>query len=137
MLTLDRNLYMSLRYVSKIAETYTQLGLCLVAVTLAGCAGTVTPTPLTHSQPSNSGSAPTSGVLGIVRDKNGVVTGRLVDQEWVDYYNGLIAKRGKEFIPPMAQNDGVSSEGNGTYFVDRQHVVRFDIMNAEESGALK
>lgn len=107
--------------------------LCVAGLTACG---TVSPDPVLHNRASNSGTVANSGVLAIVRGKDGKVTGRTVDQGWVDYYNDLIEKRGKEFIPPMQKNDGVTPNKDGSYFVDRQHAVRYEIMNSEEGGGI-
>lgn len=107
-------------------------GILLIAAVLlvSGCTSTVTPKAVKESQASFDGNAQNSGFLGWT-NHFGVITAHAHER-----YQQLIATYGNRFEPKLAGDAGTTAFTNGTYLIDKEHLVDFGEMELwKRSGA--
>lgn len=98
--------------------------LSLLLGVAAGCGSPVVPDVVVSSAASYDGNAQNSGILGSSQD------GFQVTNHFIVRYNTMIAVYGKRFNPQLFPNEGVKSLNDGTYIIDREHMVKFILMNS-------
>lgn len=59
-----------------------------------------------------------------------------VDKEWIESYDWLASHGyGRNFVPPIGPDDGVTARADGTYSVDLEHLSDKNVMaGLERSG---
>lgn len=106
----------------------------LFAIILASSlitACTVTPEKLTDSQPSFDGNVQNSGLIGFTADGFAILTPHAHDR-----YNALVKTYGKKFIPALRSDVGCVAYTNGTWLIDKEHLVHFETMNRWRKSGL-
>ena len=99
------------------------LGLFALSV-IVGCSSTVTPAPVESRQASVDQGAENSGVLALVPG------GALITPRARDRYNALVAIYGREFLPPLVADQGVTREADGNFRITNEALQKFILMNA-------
>jgi hypothetical protein len=94
----------------------------LAVIGLSSC--TVTPKTVRDKTASFDGNQQNSGFLGYDGEGYGIITSNALAR-----YNGLIAKYGERYAPPLKPNAGVTPHTNGTFRIDNAHDVRAREMN--------
>ncbi len=114
----------------KKIETGIQLGLLIfiillavVVATSAGCS-TVTPKQVRSESPSYDGNDQNSGIIVSTKD------GFLVTPRFHIRYNALIEVYGRDFTPPLHEEEGIAKVDANTYLIDKQHMTQFLEMDA-------
>jgi hypothetical protein len=97
----------------------------LAGLLLAACTGPVIPRPTHDTVPSYDGNAQNSGFLGFLPSGGAVITPRAKAK-----YDGLVGLYGAREIPPVKLGDGLQSFTNGTWIIDAEHLVDFQVWNA-------
>ena len=105
----------------------------IAALTLGALVGcTVTPSIVkAPPTPAFVGNTANGGVLDLgpaVAKGQPPVGPAHVVKEWVDAYNELAAKYGKDFDPPVKPGDGVTPLPDGTFAVDLEHLSDKNVM---------
>lgn len=95
----------------------------LLALTITSCVGTVKKEPIIANTPSWSGSNQNSGFIGFTNGNYGVITSNAVIR-----YNLLIEKYGKDFLPPLVENQGLISEPP-IFIIEPECLEKFVRMN--------
>ena len=107
-----------------------RLSAWLAFLGLLGC--TVAPKIVAPpSSPYFSGNAVNGGLidLGPPVPKGHVPVGPAhVTAEWVAAYAALAKKYGKDFVPPVHPDDGLTPRPDGTYSVDLEHLEDKNVM---------
>lgn len=102
--------------------------LIFIALLLVGC--TITPRIVRSPVASFDQGAQNSGFLGFARDGSGILTAHARDR-----YNALIQKHGSRFLVPIKPDEGLTvGPQPGTWLIDQQHLVKFQIMNRWEKS---
>ena len=102
-----------------------------IACYSSGCASTVTPDRVDATQASWDGGQQNSGFLGFLPDQSGHITAHARDR-----YNVLVSIYGKDFLPPLHKDDGLTALADGTYSIDREHLGHFMLMNEKHQAAI-
>ncbi len=101
-----------------------------VGVFLAACrAGPDVPEAVSSLAPSFEGNCATSGVLSVVRDREGRSCGWIVSARARARYNALIEKYGTLWTPPIRPDHGVSDLGNGFFLMTNEAMEKFALMS--------
>jgi hypothetical protein len=97
-----------------------------VAVLLVGggCTSTVTPNNVTTHETGFSGNEANGGFVGFAPDGQGIITERAKTK-----YNALIEIYGKEFLPPISKDFGLTTYTNGTSLITGEALSNFMLMN--------
>jgi hypothetical protein len=90
----------------------------LITFAAQGCS-TVTPTPVKPTQAAFSGNDQNGGIIGLAPPGAGYV----VTADFRDRYNALIAVYGKDILPPLKADEGITARADGTCVIDKQHLV--------------
>ena len=101
-----------------VAMVATIIGVTWIIVMSTGCS-TVSPKPVTATQATFSGNAQNGGILGIAP----AGTGFVVNADFRARYNALAATYGKDILPPLKADDGITPLPDGTALIDKQHLV--------------
>lgn len=105
-----------------------RIALLFFTLLMAGC-GTVIPDPVVSSQPSYDGADQNSGIVEVAAG------GYYVTPHFRDRYAALAKELGKKFTPEadvdrdVVKSDVLSQGGAPTWFIDREHMVKFIEMN--------
>lgn len=102
----------------------------MLCVSEAGCS-TVTPDKVESHEASYDGNAQNSGVIS--SNANGYV----VTAHFRDRYNELVGTYGRDFKPALVKDAGMLNFSDGTFLIDKQHMVQFLEMNAWLRAGLK
>ncbi len=86
----------------------------------SACTSTIVPPVPQANTPSWDGNAQNSGFLGYNPDDSGNLTEHAKDR-----YNALVAKYGAKLLPPVAKDEGLTSNGDGSFRIDAQHLAVF------------
>lgn len=107
------------------------LGLLAAIAWLAvGC--TVAPRYVeTPAAASFDGNERNSGFLAFNEDGSGVITPRARDR-----YNALVAKYGKDNLPKLKKDFGVSKRDDGNYNITAEALVAFGVMNKKNRSGI-
>ncbi len=100
------------------------IALAAVAFFFMGCSSTVTPAPVESRQASFDQGEQNSGVLALVPG------GALITPRARDRYNALVAIYGREFLPPLVADEGVTREADGNFRITNEALQKFILMNA-------
>lgn len=100
------------------------IALAAVAFFFMGCSSTVTPAPVESRQASFDQGEQNSGVLALVPGA-ALITPRARDR-----YNALVAIYGREFLPPLVSDEGVTREADGNFRITNEALQKFILMNA-------
>jgi hypothetical protein len=99
------------------------------ALFLAAACGTVTPGRVEAERASYDGGAATSGVVEVVRNAGGAVSGWVVTPRARDRYNALVEKYGAlMWSPPVGRDYGVAPYDNGLYLMTDEAMAKFVAM---------
>ena len=105
----------------------------LIAIVSAftGCSSTVTPSRVESQQASYDGGEQNSGVIA------STATGFVVTDHFRARFNGLVRIYGKDFIPELKADGGISPAGNGRWEISKQSMIYFLEMNAWRKAGLE
>ncbi len=105
----------------KKAKIYAYVAATALFIALgSGCTSTVTPPVPKAGAASWDGNAQNSGFLGFNPDGSGSLT-----EHGRDRYNALVAKYGAKLLPPVAKDEGLTANGDGSFRIDDQHLAIF------------
>ena len=107
------------------------LTILCVSLALSGCAGTVTPDRISAAAASYDGNEQNSGIIS-VNQLGYVVTGHFRDR-----HNALVALFGRDFLPPLTPDAGLTEITSDRWLIDRQHLSQFLEMNAWNRAGLR
>lgn len=97
--------------------------LALLAFSLFGCASTVAPAVVESQQASFDQGEQNSGVIALVPG------GAIITPRAHARYNGLVAIYGREFLPPLAADYGVTPRPDGNFEISREALQKFILLN--------
>jgi hypothetical protein len=89
----------------------------------AGCATTVVPVAVESHQASYDQGAQNSGVISLLP------TGALLTEHAVDRYNALVAIYGREFLPVITRDYGITRNSDATFEITNEALQKFILMN--------
>ena len=90
---------------------------------LTACTTTVTPPPVAAQQASYDQGEQNSGYLGAIPG------GALITPRARDRYNGLAGIYGREFLPPLEKDHGITPHGD-VFEITNEALQKFIVMNA-------
>ena len=103
----------------------------LLAVSLSGCgtALTVAPSNVSTKQASWDGGSQNSGII------ESIPGGFIVTPHFLARYAALVDKYGRNFVPRLVSDEGITTNASGDIIIDAEHMTYFLRMNAwEKSG---
>ena len=102
------------------------LGLVLFALSFSSCASTVTPAVVEAHQASFDQGGQNSGLIAMLPDNAGAI----ITPHARDRYNELIGIYGREFLPALKADDGISSRPDGNYDITAAALENFILVAA-------
>ncbi|MBI3885913.1 MAG: hypothetical protein HY302_09330 [Opitutae bacterium] len=99
------------------------LGAVLAFIALSGCAGTITPAAVESHQASFDEGAQNSGVVALIPG------GAIITPRAHERYNGLIAIYGRDFLPTLTADYGITPRADGNFEISREALQKFILLN--------
>ena len=103
-------------FVALIAAIIVVVGIIVLST---GCTSTITPRPVKPTQAAFSGNVQNGGIISL--DPAGA--GYVVTEDFRARYNALVAIYGKDILPPLKTDSGITPRADGTCVIDKQHLV--------------
>ena len=96
----------------------------IVLLALPGCASTITPAAVESHQASFDQSVQNSGVVALIPG-GAIITSRAHDR-----YNGLIAIYGRDFLPTLTADFGITPRPDGNFEITNEALQKFILLSA-------
>lgn len=123
------------KYGSVLGAMMLAAGIAALAVTSLSVNGCITappvPEPIVAAQPSFDGNEANSGFLGFLSDGSGRITAHARNR-----YNELVEVYGRDYLPPLTPDAGITPLPDGTFAIDAQRLVAFGEMATKHRSAI-